>query len=73
MYSEAVRRGGTLVSVRTENSQTEKVNSILGRYQPIDPVQQGMEYSKTGWNQFEMKAAPYESTKTAAERIRRTS
>lgn len=73
VYSEAVRRGGTLVSVRTENSQTEKVNSILGGYQPIDPVRQGTEYSKTGWDQFDPKAPPYESTKTAAERIRRTS
>lgn len=73
VYSEVVRRGGTLLSVRTDDSRVEKVQAILDRYQPIDPARQGAEYRKTGWKQFDPKAAPYELNETEIERIRRVS
>ena len=73
VYSEAVRRGGTLLSVKTDESRAEKVKSILDRYQPIDPAWQGAEYGKTGWKQFDPKAAPYKLNETEIERIRRRS
>jgi uncharacterized membrane protein len=71
VYSEVVRRGGTLLSVRTDESRAPKVQSILDRYQPIDPVRQGTEYKKTGWKEFDPKAAPYELSESEIERIRR--
>ena len=73
VYSEAVRRGGTLLSVKIDESRAEKVHSILDRYQPIDPAWQGAEYGKTGWKQFDPKAAPYKLSETEIERIRRGS
>jgi hypothetical protein len=71
VYSEAVRRGGTLVSVQAEDHNISEVQSILGNFMPLDPVEQGAAYRKSGWNQFDPDAAPYESTRTAAERTRR--
>ena len=73
VYSEAVRRGGTLLSVKTDDSRAEEVHSILDRYQPIDPARQGADYRKTGWKQFDPKAAPYKLNETEIESIRRDS
>ena len=73
VYSEAVRRGGTLLSVRTDDGRAEKVRSVLDRYQPIDPDLLGADYRKTGWKQFDPNAAPYEVTEREQEsqRLRR--
>lgn len=59
VYSEAVRRGGTLLSVRTEDSQVDKVNLLLNRNQPIDAVRRASEYRQSGWNGFDPGAEPY--------------
>ena len=72
VYSEAVRRGGTLLSVRTDEIRAEKVRSILDRYQPIDPARLGAEYGKTGWKQFDPKAAPYKLSEIEIESMRRS-
>ena len=71
VYSEAVRRGGTLVSVKTDDSRAEQVRSILDRHQPIDPVRRVTEYKKTGWKEFDPQAEPYELSETEIERMRR--
>ena len=59
VYSEAVRRGSTLLSVKAEDSQLSTVNSILGRYKPIDPIVRRSEYQKTGWNEFDPSDESY--------------
>lgn len=66
VYSEAVRRGGTLLSVRTDEIRAEKVRSILDRYQPIDPARLG------AGKQFDPKAAPYKLSKIEIESMRRS-
>ena len=71
VYSEAVRRGGTLVSVKTDDSRAAKVQSILDRHQPFDPNRLGEEYRKTGWKQFDPNAEPYKLSETDIERMRR--
>ena len=76
VYSEAVRRGSTLLSVKAEDSQISAVNSILGRYKPIDPIVRRSEYQKTGWNEFDPTDEPYDvegtdlSTLSESERQR---
>ncbi len=70
VYSEAVRRGGTMVSVQAEDHNIETVQSILNNFIPIDPIKQGAAYRKAGWDQFNPDAGPYESIRTAAERER---
>ncbi len=71
IYSEAVRRGGTLVSVQTEDHDIAKVQAILGNFIPLDPVEQAAAYRQSGWDKFDPGAAPYETTRAAAEREQR--
>src|SRR5476651_595436 len=58
VYSESVRRGGTLVSAKVEDSDASRIQSILDRYKPIDPVERGNAYRKEGWTTFNPKALP---------------
>ncbi len=71
VYSEAVRRGGTLLSVKVDESMAPRVHSILDRYQPIDPIRQGEEYRRSGWKQFDPKAEPYKLSEIEIERMRK--
>lgn len=70
VYSEAVRRGGTLLSVKTDETRAKTAQSILDRHQPLDPDRLGEDYRKTGWKRFDPNAAPYEITQAEIERRR---
>ena len=71
VYSESVRRGGTLVSVRVPDGDASRIQAILDRFKPIDPAVRGAEYRKAGWKTFDPKAAPYRPSETEIERMRR--
>lgn len=60
VYSEAVRRGGTLVTVKADGRNEEVARMILDRHQPIDPAQRRAEYARSGWKRFDPAADPYE-------------
>jgi len=70
VYSEAIRRGGTLVTVRAEDAQVARVNSILDQHMPIDPATRREEYRKAGWKGYDPKAEPYTLSDAERERIR---
>lgn len=71
VYSESVRRGGTLVSARVADSEASRVQAILDRYGPIDPVARGAEYRRAGWTTFDPAAPAYKPSEAELERIRR--
>jgi len=71
VYSEAVRRGGTLLSVKATPANETTVNGILDRFDPIDPRAQGEEYRHAGWSTFDPAAAPYTPDQTRREADRR--
>jgi hypothetical protein len=70
VYSEAVRRGGTLVTVRAEDADVARVQEILDRRSPINPTVRRGEYTKAGWKGYDPKAPPYDLTEAERERIR---
>ena len=70
VYSEAVRRGGTLVTVRTDQSP-ERVQHILDAHEPIDPIARRKQYEESGWTGFDPDAAPYKPDEAETERMRR--
>lgn len=70
VYSEAVRRGGTLVTVRTERS-TNEIESILDGHGPIDPASRRATYEQSGWKQFDESAPAYRPNESELERTRR--
>ena len=71
VYSEAVRRGGTLLPVRTDDASANRVRSILDRFHPFDPDRLGADYRKTGWKTFDPNAAPYEASEIERDSLRR--
>lgn len=72
VYSEAVRRGGTLVTVRVVEPDADRIDAILMTSKPIDPVARREEYRKGGWTTFDPKAPPYKPNQTEIDRIRNT-
>jgi hypothetical protein len=70
VYSESVRRGGTLVTVKTDFDSAE-VQEILDDYEPIDPAARRKEYEAAGWKEYDPDAGEYEFDDDEIERIRR--
>ncbi|WP_421998121.1 general stress protein [Reyranella sp.] len=70
VYSEAIRRGGTLVTVRVADGDVARVDAIMAGYRPIDPAVRGAEYRKTGWQTFDPKAPPYRPSQAEVDRMR---
>ena len=70
VYSESVRRGGTMVTVRARDEDAGRIASLLETYKPIDPVVRGAEYRKTGWQTFDEKAPPYRPSQAEIDRMR---
>ncbi len=70
VYSEVIRRGGTLVTVRVEDGMAATAEAILDRYQPIDPLRRRGEYAEAGWTGYDPKADPYTLSDAERDRIR---
>ena len=71
VYCEAVRRGGTMVSVRAADDKAATVQRIMDRHEPIDPVERRTIYTGEGWKRFDPAAAPYTPSQAEIERLRR--
>lgn len=70
VYSEGVRRGGTLVSIKADEADRERLEGILNGQRGFDASTRGQAYRDTGWSQFDADAQPYTSTQIAEERAR---
>ncbi|MBA3897662.1 MAG: hypothetical protein H0X36_11145 [Sphingomonadaceae bacterium] len=68
VYSEGVRRGGTLVSARVSDYVRSQAESILDRNKPVDARTRGEAYRKTGWTSFDDKAPAYTGDEVERER-----
>ena len=71
VYCEAVRRGGTMVSVHAADDQAAAVQRIMDRHDPIDPAERRTLYTGEGWKRFDPAAAPYTPSQAGIERLRR--
>ena len=70
VYAEGVRRGGTLVSVRTANDvDRARAEGILNGA-GVDAVTRGADYRANGWKAFNPDGAFYDADQIAAERQR---
>jgi len=59
VYAEGVRRGGTLVSVRAEDSRADAVAAILRNAAGVDIDQRRTDYLAEGWQGFDEAAPAY--------------
>ena len=70
VYSEAVRRGATMVSVRTSDEKAPRAQAIMDRHRPIDTSVRAAEYRRDGWKGFDPAATPYEPSQAELDRMR---
>lgn len=52
IYNEGVRRGGTLVTVRTSDTMADQAADIMRRYDVIDIDERGDEFRTGGWSGY---------------------
>ena len=58
-YAEGLRRGGTLVTVRADESQNSMVETILAKHATVDISTRADEYRRGGWSRFDESAPAY--------------
>src|SRR6185312_15450003 len=56
VYAEGVRRGSSLVTVRTDDSSVTRVEAIMARHQPVDWQARDRDYRGAGWTGFDPDA-----------------
>ena len=73
VYAEGVRRGGTLVTVRADDSMASTIENVLnGRTTAaVDVTSRQADYQQTGWTGFSDTAPALSADEVAAERTRR--
>ncbi|MBC8077905.1 MAG: YsnF/AvaK domain-containing protein [Chloroflexales bacterium] len=59
IYSEGVRRGGTLVSVSASDEMADSAVDIMNRYNVVDVDERGASYRESGWTSHDTNAKPY--------------
>ena len=52
VYSEGVRRGGTLVSAKVADADIARAEAVLDRSNSVDATTRGAAYRETGWHGF---------------------
>lgn len=70
VYCEAVRRGGTMVSMRTSEADEQRVLLIMDQHRPIDHLARETDYRAAGWTRFDPQAQPYTPSEADIERLR---
>ena len=68
VYSEGVRRGGTLVSAKVADADIVQAEAVLDRNQPVDIAARGSAYRDTGWTGFDETAPAYTADEIERER-----
>jgi hypothetical protein len=59
VYAEGVRRGGTIVSVRAEDTRADSVSAILTNSAGVDIERRRSDYLSEGWGGFDEDAPAY--------------
>lgn len=70
VYSEGVRRGGSLVSAKVPDDMAANAAAALDRLNAVDATTRGDDYRATGWSAFDDKAPQYTRDQIDAERSR---
>jgi len=70
VYAEGVRRGGTLVTARVDESLYPEAEAILRQSNWVDPVERRAAYGEQGWTRFDDTLDPYGPAEIEQERLR---
>ena len=67
-YSEALRRGGALVTVRADESRAERAADIMREHGAIDIDRRVERWRESGWRGYDADAQPYSRDEIQRER-----
>jgi hypothetical protein len=67
VYAESLRRGGALVSVRTEDKDASRAQQTMDRGS-VAVADRAAAYRKTGWSKYDPTAKPYTRDEVIRER-----
>ena len=70
VYAEGVRRGGTLVTAKVDESFQAEAEAILRKSNWVDPDQRRSVYAEEGWTRFDDTLDPYGPAEVEQERLR---
>ncbi|MBL0375494.1 hypothetical protein JJB09_26150 [Rhizobium sp. KVB221] len=70
VYAEGVRRGGTLVTAKVDESRAADAETILSGSNGVDPASRRQAYEQSGWTGFDPKLGPYTADEIKRERER---
>ena len=70
VYAEGVRRGGTLVTARVDESLYAEAEAILRQSNWVDPAERRAAYAEQGWTRFDDTLDPYGPAEIEQERLR---
>jgi hypothetical protein len=70
VYSEGVRRGGSLVSVKADDHDADRIETLLNQSRGVTATDRGDAYRSGGWTGYDDNAAPYSVDEMAQERGR---
>jgi hypothetical protein len=70
VYAEGVRRGGTLVTAKVDESLQAEAEAILRKSNWVDPDQRRAVYANEGWTRFDDSLDPYGPAEVEQERLR---
>ena len=70
VYSEGVRRGGTLVSARVPDERANEAEAVLQRHNAVDAATRGAAYRESGWSRFDEDAPAFNREQIEEERGR---
>jgi general stress protein YciG len=68
VYSEGVRRGGTLVSAKVADDRAGEAEALLQRHRSVDASVRGQAYREAGWSRFDAGAPAYTRAEIDRER-----
>ena len=68
VYSEGVRRGGTLVSAKVDDTLCPQAEAALQQLKTTDVASRGADYRAAGWSAHDPAAVPYTADQVANER-----
>jgi len=68
LYAEALRRGGTLVTVQADEAQAQRAIEILDRHGAVDIEQRGASWRQSGYAGYSESAPPYTAAQITRER-----
>jgi hypothetical protein len=73
IYAEAVRRGGSLVTVRADESRADEATGILRDARAVDIDRRAEEWRSEGWSGYDASAEPFSFEEIERNRTRYSS